>query len=60
MICPTDAARLQAVTFIAERRDTLTLGTYIYGDFCSGEIFTGAGPTQLLGHSAQHCVLRRR
>jgi hypothetical protein len=27
---------------------TLPLGTYIYGDFCSGEIFTGAQPTVLL------------
>jgi len=29
----------------------LPLGTYIYGDFCSGEIFTGAAPTVLLDTS---------
>lgn len=27
---------------------TFTLGTYLYGDYCSGEILAGAGPTQLL------------
>ena len=26
----------------------LTPGTYIYGDYCSGEIFAGSGPTVLL------------
>jgi len=29
-------------------RGTFTPGTYIYGDFCSGEILTGSQPTQLL------------
>ena len=45
---PAGAARSPAATSIAASRGTLPPGTYVYGDFCTGEIFVWNGATQAL------------
>ena len=42
-------------------QDALPPGTYVYGDYCSGEIFTwdGATPDAAARYRAQHLVVRR-
>ena len=39
----------------------LPVGTYVYGDYCSGEIFgwNGSTPERAPGHCAQHLLVRR-
>jgi len=45
---PAAAARSPAATSTAAFRGTLPLGTYVYGDFCTGEILAWDGATQNL------------
>ena len=56
------AARSPAVTSIAAPTMPLPTGTYMYGDYCTGEIFAwNGGPTPvLLDTTLQDLVVRRR